>query len=134
MEPATSSSRDRPKVSRSSQASAIANGRLLPGIDQRSSWCRRAKEVLASHLSDKPNASVAEVSILRRAVILQVECERLERQFALAGEADAETLDQYARIASNMRRLLESVGLERRAKDVSSLGTLLHTDQREARR
>jgi hypothetical protein len=93
--------------------------RLLPGIDQRSSWCRRAKEVLASHLSDKPDASVAELAILRRAVILQVECERMEKGFALAGEADPETLDLYGRVSGNLRRLLESVGLERRAIDIT---------------
>jgi hypothetical protein len=38
-----------------------------------------------------------------------VELERMERQFALAGEASAEDLDIYARVAGNLRRLLESV-------------------------
>ena len=43
--------------------------------------------MLADHLSDLPDASAAERCIIRRAVVLTVELERLEVQFALAGEA-----------------------------------------------
>ena len=43
---------------------------------------------------------------------------RMEVVFALASEADPETLDLYGRTAGNLRRLLEAVGLRRRAKDV----------------
>jgi hypothetical protein len=50
---------------------------------------------------------------------MTVELERLEREFALAGEADPETLDLYGRVAGNLRRLLEAVGLERRSLDVN---------------
>jgi len=112
--------------------SRITNGSaLLPGVDQRGAWVRRAKDVLSQHLADKPDATAAEQAIIRRAAVLIVELERLERQFALAGEADALTLDLYGRVAGNMRRLLESVGLERRAKVVGmSLGDLLREDQR----
>ena len=46
--------------------------------------------------------------------------ERLEGKFAQAGEASADDLDVYARISGNMRRLLESVGLQRRARDVTA--------------
>jgi hypothetical protein len=55
-----------------------------------------------------------------RAATLTVELERMEREFALAGEADAEAIDLYARVAGNLRRLLESVGLQRRAKDITT--------------
>jgi hypothetical protein len=112
---------DRVPVERrpSKQRSRITNGTtLLPGVDGRSPWIRRCKDILASHLSDKPDATAAEQAIIRRAAVLIVELERLERQFALAGEADPETLDLYGRVAGNMRRLLESVGLERRAREV----------------
>jgi hypothetical protein len=107
----------RPKDSRKTR---MTNGTaLLPGVDGRLLWVRRCKEILASHLSDKPDATAAEQAIIRRAAVLIVELERLERQFALAGEADPETLDLYGRVAGNMRRLLESVGLDRRALDVT---------------
>ena len=101
------------------QRSRITNGSaLLPGVDGRSAWVRRTKDVIAAHLSDVPDASAAERSIIRRAAVLTVELERLEAQFALAGEADAETLDLYGRVSGNLRRLLEAVGLQRRTRDV----------------
>jgi hypothetical protein len=100
--------------------SRITNGSaILPGIDGRSPWVRRFKDIIREHLSDKPDATAAEQAIIRRAATLIVELERLEHQFAAAGEADPETLDLYGRVAGNMRRLLESVGLGRRARDVT---------------
>jgi hypothetical protein len=117
--------RDRPQ--KDPQRSRVTNGSaLLPNIDGRSPWVRRCKDVLASHLSDTPDASAAERSIIRRASVLTVELERMERQFALAGEADPEQLDLYARVAANLRRLLEAVGLQRRAREVGpSLSDIL---------
>jgi hypothetical protein len=133
METAANSPPDRSALTRQKhpQRSRITNGSaLLPGVDGRSPWIRRAKDLICEHLSDKPNATAAEQAIIRRAAVLIIELERLERQFALAGEADAETLDLYGRVAGNMRRLLESVGLERRAKNIGpSLGDLLRADQ-----
>ena len=131
------SSADRAVVERhpSKQKSRITNGSaLLPGVDQRSAWVRRAQDVLSQHLADKPDATAAEQAIIRRAAVLIVELERLERQFALAGEADAYALDLYGRVAGNMRRLLEAVGLERRARDIGpTLGDLLREDLRQQR-
>ena len=50
---------------------------------------------------------------------MTVELERLETRFASAGGASVEDLDLYQRTAGNLRRLLEAVGLRRRAKEVS---------------
>jgi hypothetical protein len=116
---------------KSAQRSRVANGSaILSGVDQRSVWCRRLKENLQDHLSDIPNASISERSIIRRASVLEVELERMETAFAIAGEASAEDLDIYARVSANLRRLLESVGLERRAKPVNglTLGEVLRAD------
>lgn len=115
------------------QKSRITNGALLPGIDGRSAWVRRCKDLLAEHVADLggvDNTSAAERSIVRRAVTLTVELERLEKKFALAGEALAGDLDTYQRVSNTLRRLLESVGLQRRARDVSTptLGDLLRED------
>ena len=95
---------------------------LLEGADGRSPWVRRLKELLADLISDlggDSNVSTAERAILRRACVMIVECERLELQFANAGEASAADLDCYGRISGNMRRLLEAVGLQRRSRDVT---------------
>ena len=43
----------------------------------------------------------------------------LEAKFAAAGQADAASFDLYVRGAGHLRRLLESVGLQRRQKDVT---------------
>jgi hypothetical protein len=122
MEAALTSPLDRPAVAgrKDPRKSRITNGSaLLPGVDGRSPWVRRCKDVLAHHLSDVPDASAAEAAIIRRASVLIVELERMERQFALAGEADPMTLDLYGRVAGNTRRLLEAVGLKRRPRDVT---------------
>jgi hypothetical protein len=131
MEIVARSSPDHPLVDRpkNRQKSRITNGSaLLPGVDGRNVWVRRCKDVIADHLSDlggMDNTSAAERSIIRRASTLTVELERLEAKFALAGEANAEDLDIYARVASNLRRLLEAVGLQRRSKEVETLAEYL---------
>jgi hypothetical protein len=85
-------------------------------------WYRRFRDVRALHLSDlggENAVSAAEASIIRRAATLTTELERLEPMFAQAGEATAEQLELYSRVSGNLRRLLESLGLKRRAKDVT---------------
>src|SRR5690349_7541666 len=60
----------RRRKGRDTRKSQQANGALLPDVDERSAWVRRAREVIADHLSDVPDASVAERSLLRRAAIM----------------------------------------------------------------
>jgi hypothetical protein len=114
------------------QRSRITNGRLLVGVDGRSPWVRRCKDVIREHLSDlggPDNTSAAERSLIRRAAVLTTELERLEARFALAGEASADDLHLYQRMTNTLRRSLEAVGLERRPKVVGpSLGELLRED------
>ena len=103
--------------------SRISNGSaILPGVDGRSTWVRRLRDLIGLHLSDLGGdgaVSEAERSIVRRAATLTVELERLEAVFAVAGEAQADQLDLYQRTANSLRRLLESVGIERRPRDVT---------------
>jgi hypothetical protein len=112
------------------QRSRIANGSaLLPGIDGRSAWIRRCKELIADHISDlggEDNTSAAERSIIRRASVLTIELERLELTFAQAGKASADDLDLYQRTAGNLRRLLESVGLKRVPRDITPPDPLVY--------
>jgi hypothetical protein len=117
--------------------SRITNGgELLPGVDQRSRWVRRCRDVIAAHLSDlggEDNTSAAERSIVRRAAVLTTELEQLEVRFATAGEASADDLDLYSRASANLRRLLEAVGLQRRARNVNelSLSDILREEHRD---
>ncbi len=103
--------------------SRVSNGSaVLPGVDGRSTWVRRLRDLIESHIDDlggEDHVSEAEKSIVRRAATLTVELERLEAKFAVAGEAAASDLDLYQRTAGNLRRLLEAVGLERRARSIT---------------
>ncbi|MCJ2138455.1 hypothetical protein [Methylobacterium sp. E-066] len=77
---------------------------------------------MALHLSDlggEAAVSAAERSLVRRIATLTVELERMEERFASDGEADPAALDLYSRTSGNLRRLLEALGLQRRARDVT---------------
>ena len=108
-------------AAKSKGRSRISNGKaLLHGVDGRSVWARRFRDLIDLHIQDGgSDVSEAKRSIIRRASALEVELERLEAKFALAGEADAADLDLYQRASNTMRRHLESVGLERVARDVT---------------
>jgi hypothetical protein len=126
-----------PKWAKATARSRVTNGKeILPGVDGRSLWARRYRDVLTLHLSDlggEDNISEAEKTLARRAACLVVELELMEVRFATGGEPDTEDttanmLDRYQRTANTLRRLLESMGLERRAKDVR----LIEHDRDEA--
>jgi hypothetical protein len=111
---------DRPATLRS----RVTNGRTLfaDGGDMRSPWARRLRDLICLHISDLGGieaVSEAERSIVRRAATITVELERLEARFATAEAATADELDLYVRAAGNLRRLLESLGLRRRPRDVT---------------
>jgi hypothetical protein len=95
---------------------------VLPGVDHRSVWMRRLRDLIEVHVADLGGdavVSAAERSVVRRAATMTVELERMEAMFAIAGEATSEQLDLYSRVAGNLRRLLESVGMSRRPRDVT---------------
>ena len=103
--------------------SRVSNGSaILPGVDGRSTWVRRVRDLMGLHLSDLGGdqaVSEAERSIIRRVATLTVELERMEAGFAVAGEAQPDQLDLYQRTANSLRRLLEAIGLKRRTRDVT---------------
>jgi hypothetical protein len=85
-------------------------------------WARRFRDLLVLHTNDLGGADVvsaAEAAIVRRAATLIVELERMETKFASNGEASPADLETYQRCANTMRRLLEAVGLQRRARDIT---------------
>ena len=102
--------------------SRISNGQaLLPGVDGRSTWARRLRDLIGLHLSDlggEDAVSAAEASIIRRAATLTVELERLELVFATS-DAKPDDLDLYQRMSNTLRRLLETTGLKRVPRNVT---------------
>ena len=103
--------------------SRVTNGTaFLLGVDGRSPWVRRCKDVIAAHLTDLggvDNTSTGERSLIRRAAVITTELEQLEARFAQAGIADPGDLSLYFSGANNLRRLLETVGLRRRSRDIT---------------
>ncbi len=117
--PAASPAGSRPTAPRSRATSRKALS--IAGGDLRKAWARRFSDILDGHIADmggEANVSQAELSIARRAATITVELERLESKFA-SGEANDRDLDLYQRASGNLRRLLESVGLQRRQRDVT---------------
>jgi hypothetical protein len=128
---------DSQPVVRTNGRSRVTNGNvLLPGIDGRSVWARRCRDVIDLHLSDlggADNLSEAEKSIVRRCAALTVELEHLEFLFATNGEAAPEQLMLYQTCANSLRRHLETIGIKRRPRDVGpSLGDMLRSELRSA--
>ncbi|MCJ2054151.1 hypothetical protein [Methylobacterium sp. J-070] len=103
--------------------STVTNGnRLGVGLDGRTVWGRRMKDLIELHVADLGGHDViseAERSLIRRAATIATELERMETQFAAAGEADPQTLDLYARSAGTLKRILEGLGMRRRPRDVT---------------
>ncbi|MER9771782.1 hypothetical protein [Mesorhizobium sp. M0220] len=106
---------------KSPQRSRIANGSatLLGARDERSLYVRRMKEVIAEHVDDRGGLdamSAAEKSLIRRVAVLTIELEKLETRFAEDETVGERTLDLYNRTAGNLGRLLDRLGLKRKAK------------------
>ncbi len=102
------------------QRSAVSNGTKLLMADGRSPWSRRFGDIVFAHCSDlggHENLSQAEIAIIKRAATLQVELEAKEA--ALANGEGKIDLAEFAQVANGMRRLLETVGIKRVARDVT---------------
>ena len=109
---------DRPSKTRS----RVTNGRsLFAEADARGPWARRFRDLCEAHVGDLGGAALlseAQRSLVRRASTLECELEKLEGSLAEGQPVD---LDGYGRAAAQLRRILESLGLERRAKDITPL-------------
>jgi hypothetical protein len=115
--------------------SALTNGSslfALKWLDQRSAFARRYRDLIANHVSDlggAENVSHAERVLINRASMLICQLERFDCRFAEAdGNASNEDLLTYQRVTNSVRRTLETLGLQRRPRDVTRLSDLLAQD------
>jgi hypothetical protein len=105
------------------QRSRVTNGKRLfaVGGDMRSPWVRRYRDVEFIHTADLGGSAAisgAEASLIRRIATLTVELERKEAKFSEAEPSD-DAFDSYQRGVNTLRRLLETIGLQRRPRDVT---------------
>ena len=100
--------------------SAVTSGRkLFVNGDPNSAWARRFHDLVVGHVSDaggRDMISEAHLSLIKRAAALECELEQLEGRLSQGDQID---LDQYGRAAGQLRRILETLGLERRAVDIT---------------
>jgi hypothetical protein len=104
----------------SKQRSAVSNGkRLFVEGDGRSPWSRRYYDLISLHVSDlggRSNLSEAQLALIKRAATLEVELEQMEGRLSLGESVD---LDVFGRATGNLRRIWESLGLRREARDIT---------------
>src|SRR5215469_10988836 len=100
--------------------SAVTSGRqLFVDGNPNSAWSRRFHDLVVGHVSDMGGAdllSEAQFSLIRRAAAIECELERLDARLSLGEPVD---MDSYARVAGHLRRLFETLGLKRVARDVT---------------
>src|SRR5262245_38768040 len=100
--------------------SAVTNGRkLFVEGDGNSAWSRRYRDLIAAFVSDLGGhdaLSEAKLALIRRSAALALELEQMEGKLS---QGDEINLDSYGRAASHLRRLLETLGVERKPKDVT---------------
>jgi hypothetical protein len=101
--------------------SKVTNGRhvFAVGGDGRCAWTRRWKDIVGLHCGDlggASNMSEAQLSMLRRASCMEVQLESMEARMS-AGDMTVD-LTLYGRISGELRRLFETIGVHRVARDV----------------
>lgn len=106
-----------PKPPRKREArSAVTNGKHLGIGDGRTKWARRFRDLMFGYAADLGgDEALTEMqrSMIRRAATLTCELERAELTFAEAGEADADALAAYQTTTGQLRRTLETLGVNR---------------------
>jgi hypothetical protein len=120
------------KKGRSRVTNARLSGRVtakslfVGDIDGRSLWARRYRDLVASYVDDAGGVhalSELRLSLIRRVAALTVEAERLEVELASGRDVD---VDLLARLSSHIRRIAETIGLDKAVKDITpSLGDIL---------
>ena len=102
--------------------SRVTNGRaMFVQGDGRSPWARRYRDIVELHVSDlggRDILSESQLSLIRRASALECELEQMEGRLSSGELVD---LDMFARATSHLRRVLETLGLERRSRDIQTL-------------
>jgi hypothetical protein len=113
--------------------SAVTSGRkLLLAGDPNSAWSRRYHDLLGGHVADLGGAdmlSEAQAALCRDAACLEIELERMRGLLSANEQVD---LDLYGRVAGQRRRILETLGLQRRARDVTTLESYLAGKARQS--
>jgi hypothetical protein len=99
----------------------------LPDADGRTLWARRYRDLtnaFADDLGGVDRLSQMKLALVRRTAAITVEIERLECRLA-DGDASVD-VDVLGRLVGHLRRLIETLGVDRVSRDVTpSLADIL---------
>jgi hypothetical protein len=117
----------RPRTKLKDLRSKVTNGTKVFAIggDGRGAWTRRWKDMNEAHVADlggPEGLSEAQLSLCRRCAALEVQLEQMEAKMS-EGDVTVD-MDLYGRLAGHLRRILETLGIERRAKSLEHVLTL----------
>jgi hypothetical protein len=102
--------------------SAVSSGRqLFIDGDPRSAWSRRYHDLVVGHIADqggRESLSEARMALIRRSAAMECELELMEANLSRGEPVD---IDVFGRASGHLRRLFETLGLERRQRDVGGL-------------
>lgn len=108
--------------------------RALLNSDGRTAWARRYRDLvamLAADLGGASSLSELKLGLIRRVASLTIEAERLEVRLAEGDETV--DIDALGRVSGHIRRISETLGLDRVARDVTpTLADIVAQHQREA--
>ena len=101
--------------------SAVTSGRKLfvDEGDPNSAWSRRYHDLVVTHCNDLGGIDLlsgAQMSLIRRASAIECELERLDARLSLSQPVD---MSAYAAVSGHLRRLFETLGMQRVARDVT---------------
>jgi hypothetical protein len=109
--------------------SSVSNGSRLfavAGLDGRSQTARRFRdlvEIWTSDLGGPDLLSEGQRQLIRRAASLSIMAEAIEADLARDLAFD---VNNYGIVVDRLRRIVETLGLERKAKDVSTSAVVEH--------
>jgi hypothetical protein len=106
-------------VGRRARSQATSGRRVFVDGDGNSRWARRYRDLIAAHVADLGGADIlseAQLSLIKRASAIELELEQAEGKLSMGEAVD---LDSFTRAASHLRRLFETLGLDRKARDVT---------------
>jgi hypothetical protein len=98
---------------------------------------RRLRDLTADIVSDlggEELISTGELALIRRASMMTLQLEMMEQRWTENNhEASATQIVVYERVVNSLRRTLESLGLQRRPKDISPPSLSQYLDGRTVR-
>ncbi len=111
--------------SMSKARSRVTNGRSMfveRGTDERSPVARRLRDLVRLHTLDispqgAEHLSAAQAQLIRRISMIEVQAELMEARM-VDGDKEVD-VESFARISSHLRRMYESLGLRKTARDTT---------------